>query len=368
VCSIRSFVTSPTVVGVRKWVHMLNIAELLEPTPSPLWKLVKQAGVNEVVSLLDGAEQNWRWPRGEGSQDYVPTPYAVAPKGERPWELSALTRMQEQYREYGLELVVIEDTAPMDAIRLGTQGRDEAIQWVADQIRAMGQLGIRTLCYNWIAIASWARTNNDIVLRGGALTSGYDDEIMQHARPLIEPGSITHEQLWNAHEYFLKAIVPVAEESGVRIALHPDDPPIPFVRGVPRIMGSPEAFERVLSSVPSPNSGITFCQGNFALMTNDVPGLIRQLGRDGRIFFAHFRDVKGTASKFYETFHDEGPTDMLECMRAYQDIGFDGVLRPDHVPALEGDSNASFGYSSMGRLLAVGYMTGLREAVFGEAA
>ena len=347
---------------------MLNIAELLEPTPSPLWKLVKQAGVNEVVSLLDGAEQMWRWPKGEGTQDYVPAPYVVPPVGERPWELPALKRMQEQYRDYGLEVVVLEDTAPMDAIRLGTPGRDEAIEWVSTQIRAMGQLGIGTLCYNWVAIASWARTANNIVLRGGALSSGYDDKVMQKSKPLIEPGSVTHEQLWSAHEYFLKAIVPVVEESGVRIALHPDDPPLPYVRGVPRIMGSPEAFERVLSSVPSPNSGITFCQGNFSLMTDDVPGLIRQLGRDRRIFFAHFRDVVGDPSNFIEVFHDEGPTDMLECMRAYRDIGFDGVLRPDHVPALEGDSNDSFGYSSMGRLYAIGYMTGLREAVYGDAA
>ena len=345
---------------------MLSIAELLQPTPSPLWKLVKQAGVNEVVTLLDGAEQNWRWPTGEGTQNYEPVPHVAAPKGERPWVLKALQHLQEQYREYGLELAVIEDTAPMDAIRLGTAGRDEAIEWVADQIRAMGQLGIRTLCYNWVAIASWARTNTDILLRGGAVTSGYDDEIMSHAKPLIEPGSVTHEQLWKAFEYWLDAIVPVAEESGVRISLHPDDPPIPFVRGVPRIMNSPESFERVLATSSSRNNGITFCQGNFALMTDDVPGLIRQLGRDGRIFFSHFRDVKGTAYKFYETFHDEGPTDMLECMRAYQDIGFDGVMRPDHVPALEGDSNASFGYSSMGRLYAIGYMTGLREAVYGE--
>jgi mannonate dehydratase len=347
---------------------MLDIAELLEPTPSSLWRLVKQAGVNEVVSLLaEGGEQKWRWPSAEGSQAYVPRSYVAPPIGERPWERKALARLQEQYREYGLELTVLEDTAPMDAIRLGGPGRDEAIDWFCTQLRAMGELGIRTLCYNWVAIASWARTSKDVVLRGGALSSGYDDEIMSKSPRLIEPGSVTHEQLWDAFEYFLKAVVPVAEESGVHISLHPDDPPIPYVRGVPRIMGTPEAFERVLSTVPSQYSGITFCQGNFTLMTDDLPSLIRQLGRDGRIFFAHFRDVVGTREKFYEVFHDEGPTDMLECMRAYRDIDFKGVLRPDHVPALEGDSNDSFGYSVLGRLFAIGYMTGLREAVLKEA-
>lgn len=342
---------------------MLEIAELLSPTPSPLWKLVKQAGVNNVVSLLDGGEQQWRWPKG-GTQFFTKLTYEAPSKGERAWELPALTHMQALYREYGLEVTTLEDTAPMDDARLGGPRRDEQIDWFCTQLRAMGQLGINTLCYNWVTITSWARTATDIKLRGGALTTGYDDEVMRAAPLLVEPGSITHEQLWNAHEYFLKAVIPVAEEVGVRLALHPDDPPIPYVRGVPRIMNTPEAFERVLTSVPSPNSGITFCQGNFALMTDDLPALIRQLGRDGRIFFAHFRDVKGTPEKFVEVFHDEGPTDMLECLRAYQDIGFEGVLRPDHVPALEGESNDSFGYSSLGRLFAIGYMTGLREAVY----
>jgi len=226
----------------------------------------------------------------------------------------------------------------------------------------MGELGIDTLCYNWVAITNWARTSRSVQLRGGALSTGYDDELMREAPPLIEPGSVTHEQLWDAFEYFLNAVVPVAEDAGVRIALHPDDPPIAEVRGVPRIMGSAEAFERVLATVDSEYSGITFCQGNFSLMTDDVPALIRQLGRDKRIFFAHFRDVVGDAHNFVEVFHDQGPTNMFECMRAYNDIGFDGALRPDHVPAMEGETNDTFGYAVLGRLYAIGYMTGLREA------
>ena len=340
---------------------MLNISELLDPTPVPLWRLVKQAGVDQVVSLLDGGEQQWRWPKRE-SQYFVPPPYVALPAGERPWERPALARMQEQYRDYGLDVVVIEDTAPMDEVRLGGPGREEQIDWFCTQLRAMGELGITTLCYNWVAVTNWARTTRSVPLRGGAVSTGYDDEIMRRAPPLIEPGSVTHQQLWDAYEYFLRAVVPVAEEAGVRIALHPDDPPLTEVRGVPRIMGSPEAFERVLSTVDSEYSGITFCQGNFSLMTDDVPALIRQLGRDKRIFFAHFRDVVGDAHNFVEVFHDEGPTDMLECMRAYHDIGFDGALRPDHVPAMEGESNETFGYAVLGRLFAIGYMTGLREA------
>jgi mannonate dehydratase len=209
---------------------MLMITELLTPTPGPLWRLVKQAGIDHVVTLLDGGEQLWRWP--EPGQEDGPPPFVAPPRGERAWDRPALARLQAAYREYGLELAVIEDTAPMDAVRLGTAGRDEQISWLHDQIRAMGELGIGTLCYNWHAVTGWARTHHDVPLRGGARSGGYDDATMRRAAPVAEPGSISTDQLWAAHEYFLRAVVPVAEEAGVRICLHPDDPPLPEVRGV----------------------------------------------------------------------------------------------------------------------------------------
>lgn len=123
---------------------MLMITELLTPTPGPLWRLVKQAGIDHVVTLLDGGEQLWRWP--EPGQEDGPPPFEAPPRGERAWDRPALARLQAAYREYGLELAVIEDTAPMDAVRLGTAGRDEQISWLHDQIRTMGELGIGTLC------------------------------------------------------------------------------------------------------------------------------------------------------------------------------------------------------------------------------
>jgi mannonate dehydratase len=115
---------------------------------------------------------------------------------------------------------------------------------------------------------------------------------------------------------------------------------------------------------PSPVNGITLCQGNFALMTNDLPSVIRHFGTQGKIFFVHMRDVRGTAQKFVETFHDDGQTDMLACMKAYRDIGFDGLCRPDHVPTMAGDNNENAGYSSIGRLFAIGYLKGLHQAVY----
>jgi mannonate dehydratase len=129
-------------------------------------------------------------------------------------------------------------------------------------------------------------------------------------------------------------------------------------------MRSVENYQRLLDLVPSPVNGITLCQGNFTLMTDNLPDVIRHFGRQGKVFFVHFRDVRGTAAKFEETWHDDGQTNLLECMRAYREVGFEGVLRPDHVPTVEGDSNDRPGYSSFGRLYAIGYIRGLREAVY----
>ena len=184
--------------------------------------------------------------------------------------------------------------------------------------------------------------------------------------PPTEDGPISEEKLWETLEYFLKKVVPVAEKWNVKLAMHPDDPPLSPIRGVGRIMRSVENYQRLLDIVPSPMNGITMCQGNFTLMTDDLPGVIRKFGNQDKIFFVHFRDVRGTAEKYEETWHDEGKTDMLACLQAYKDINFEGVLRPDHVPTVEGDSNENAGYSSFGRLYAIGYIRGLRQAVYAD--
>ncbi len=160
--------------------------------------------------------------------------------------------------------------------------------------------------------------------------------------------------------------MPIAEEANVKLAMHPDDPPLSPIRGISRIMRSLENYQRLLDLVPSPVNGIALCQGNFTLMTDDLPAAIRHFGKQEKIFFVHFRDVRGTPQKFVETFHDEGKTNMAECIRAYREVGFEGVLRPDHVPTMEGDSNQNPGYSSIGRLFAIGYVKGLREVIYSE--
>lgn len=337
----------------------MKLTELVQSRPDPLWTLMKQCGVDDAVALLDGAEQETRWLRAAGA----PPPTFT---DERPWGEPAIRTLQERLADHGLRMAAIEDTPPLDAVRLGLPGRDEQISHVIEQVRAMGRLGVPVLCYNWMAVTSWARTDVAVRIRGGALSTAYSHEGDEALPPLVEPGSITEEQLWDGLAYFLDAVVPEAEQAGVRLALHPDDPPRTSSRGVPRIIRSVDTFRRVLDLHPSPANAITLCQGNVALMTDDLPAVIRELGRRDAIAFVHFRDVRGTVDDFVETFHDDGQTDLDACVEAYAEVGFDGPLRPDHVPTMAGEVNHRPGYATLGRLFALGYITALRQVHYGR--
>jgi mannonate dehydratase len=317
---------------------------LLEPQPTPFWRMLRQIGVDHAVGVLPRGLRDWR---GD-----VP---------DLPWDYAPLSIYKASVEAEGFTLDVIEDNPPMDRIRLGKPGAEEELEHVETLIRNMGRLGIRVFCYNWAAALGWLRTDYALRGRGGAVVAGYDHRRLADA-PEPRTGTATEDALWENLRRFLERIVPVAEEAGVVLAMHPDDPPLSPIRGVPRIMRSVDAFQRLVELHPSPANAITLCQGNFALMTDDVPGAIRQFGEQERIAFVHFRDVRGTPERFEETFHDEGPTDMLACARAYAEVGFAGPLRTDHNPTLEGDRADVPGYSPLGRLHAIGYTQGLLEA------
>lgn len=345
---------------------MISLSEFLPPRPEKSWKLIKQAGVDNVVGILNGGEQDQRMFASVGSEGWKPDA-----RDETPWGIQALTHNKEIYEKWGFTLIATEDTAPMDKIRLGQDGRDEQIDQIVEQIRALGSLGVQIMAYNWMALSSWGRTDIALSDRGGALVTGYNKAMGQSRPNLLEPGAVTAEGMWAALEYFLAAVVPEAEKAGVRLALHPDDPPQSVDRGVPRIMSSVASYRRLLGMINSDSNGATFCQGNFALMPEvingetSIPELIKEFGVQN-ISFVHFRDVRGTIDDFRETFHDDGQTDLAECVRAYSEIGFAGPMRPDHVPSLEGEDNNLPGYGMLGRLFALGYIRGLEHSVYGH--
>jgi mannonate dehydratase len=230
-------------------------------------------------------------------------------------------------------------------------------------------LGIPLLCYNFMAGTDWVRTHMDAPERGGAKVTAFNLADARRAVSLnsqahIESTAIEAHQLWNHLERFLQEVIPVAEAAGVTLAMHPDDPPLPVFLGKARIMNSVENFERLMQLVPSPRNAICFCQGTFATLGVDIPETIRRLGK--HIQYVHFRDVRGTPEAFAETFHDNGPTDMAAAIRALREIGFNGPVRPDHVPQLEGEDDGEPGYTMLGRLFAYGYIRGLLHAS-GEA-
>jgi len=290
------------------------------------------------------------------------------------FDLPTLLRMKTYYESFGLRWEVIENlpTQYYYKVMYGLPGQDEQIENCIKSIRNVGAVGIPVLQYGWMILGG-LRTEYSPTGRGGARYSRFDLSIAeQHPvacmdwlgsspfYPKVPDREMDAEEAWEHYTYFLKCLVPVAEEAGVKLAIHPDDPPIPHYMGVARIISNLDALQRVIDTVPSPNNGLGFCQGTVATMTGvDVVEAIYRFGRQNKIFFAHLRNPRGQAPKFDEVFPDEGDTDMFAAVRAYRDVGFDGVIRIDHCPGMVGDNERaerSFAYQ-------VGYAKGLVEAL-----
>jgi mannonate dehydratase len=324
---------------------VIRLALVSRPLGESDLRLAKQLGVTDIVTTLPG------------------TPLYPERQQGPAWEFLPLLHLRQQIEDAGLTLSVIEGYQLSDRITLGLPGRDEDLDKVCQSISNMGAVGIPIYCYNFMAVFNWLRTSTTTRSRGGALVTRFDQRQLGHAPPSYA-GEVDDERMWDNFAHFLERVLPVAEEAKVKLALHPDDPPMSPVLGLARIMRSVEAFQRVIEMADSDYNGITFCQGNFAAMPGvDVPAAIRYFGERNKIFFAHFRDVRGSVPAFEESFHDDGKTDMAETMRAYFDIGFDGPMRPDHAPTMEGESNDDPGYMVRGKLFAVGYMKGLIDAL-----
>lgn len=279
--------------------------------------------------------------------------------GETHWEFMDLLRLRTRCEDAGLRLAAIENVPRTfyDKVMLGLPGRDEQLEHLSTTIRNMARAGIPILGYNWMPNGVW-RTSSTTPARGGATVTSFDMGLAQKA-PLSHGRIYTEEEMWANYEYFLMAIIPVAEETGVKLALHPDDPPVESLGGIARIFRNFQGFRRGMEIGDSPLHGLDFCHGCWSEMGPGAIEAIRYFGERGRIFYVHFRDVQGTVPRFQECFVNEGNNDIFEVLKTLKEVGFTGFLIPDHVPRVVGDTE----WGHRARAYAIGYMTALLEVV-----
>ena len=278
-------------------------------------------------------------------------------------EFLQLLQMRKFIEAHGLAFAGIENLPPdhWDKILHATPGRDEQIQNVCETLRNMGRAGVPILGYCFSIVGVWGhwRAYTAGGGRGDCGIKSFDYDLAKDA-PVVDTGPVSGDEMWDRLAYFLERVVPVAEEAGVKLAAHQDDPPVDILRGTGRLLTSHENMQRLLDTVPSPSNGLEFCQGTVAEMGTDrVIDAIRHFGSQKKIFYVHFRNVRGQFPKFDEVFIDEGDVDMFEAMQAYREVGFNGVLTPDHSPRIEGET----GYRHRGMAFSLGYMRALMQAV-----
>jgi mannonate dehydratase len=260
---------------------------------------------------------------------------------------------------HGMRLMNVASTG-WDDIAAGRPNRDRAIEAWCTLLRNLGAAGIPTLGYNFKPAGNF-RTASTPPGRGGASYSTFDYDVLMQSPPYYPDKAASEAEMWEHLQYFLERVIPVAEESGVRMALHPNDPPIPEpLGGCAPITATLEQFERIFRLAPSPCNVMLFCQGCVAEMGEDVPAAIRRIGSQGKIAYVHFRNIRGTPRKFQEVFLDEGDVDMFEAMRTYKEVGFRGPFMMDHSPRFPAQEATRWA----GRAFAVGYMRALIQAVY----
>jgi mannonate dehydratase len=305
------------------------------------FRFAKQMGAEAIVAHLPGYSQTGKRPVKPDKDGHWPV-----------WTYEELRDLKAAINAEGLELAAIENFEVdfwYDVLLDGPR-RAQQMEGLKTIIRNMGKAGIPIMGYNFSLAGVWGRTWRDNVARGHARTIGYVEADAPPQDPIpngmvwntvydekAPPGfvaPITSEELWRRLAEFLKEMVPVAEEAGVRLAAHPDDPPLETLRGQPRLVYKPELYQRLLDIYPSYYNALEFCQGTISEMRGemDVYEAIERYSRQGNIAYVHFRNVKGKVPNYHEVFIDEGDVDMIKALRLYHKNGFDGLMIPDHTP------------------------------------
>jgi mannonate dehydratase len=353
----------------------LRSAWAIRVTTDEVLKLAAQMGVRDLViyggpgtGKLPGTDQPNNKPRGD-YEDYL--------------------ALRKRVESYGLHIAAIEGgfvaSPRYHDVFFGGPKRDELIAELIAEIQDMARAGIPIFCYHWMGASVW-RTKS-IPIRGGAIATAFDYDLVKdmNDRATCEkmqargdfsfgacnnvpesPGQVySEEDLWKNLEYWIVRVTPAAEKAGIRLGIHPDDPPVPQIGGVPRLLRNHAAFRRLVEMYPSDSNGIEFCQGTFSEMPDDVYDAIRYFGSRNKILYVHFRNVSGRVPKFHEEFINTGYVDMPRAMRLYKEIGYKGVIMDDHCPNVEGDVDFPGnlgGYRS--RSFALGYIQALLDQLY----
>jgi len=340
------------------------------------FQFARQAGATHIVAhLVDyfrGGSHKTRDDQPTGTD----RGWGIAGDPDKLWTLDELVALRREVEANGLKLEAIEnfDPAHWHDVLLDGPKRAQHIQNVKTILRQMGEAGIPVMGYNFSIAGVAGRTTGNYA-RGEAPSVGmegpYDvpmpkgmvwNMVYDENAPAGILESITHEELWRRLERFLAEVLPVAEEAGVKLALHPDDPPTPFVRGQPRLVYQPSMYQRVIDLNRSPANTLEFCVGSLAEMTEgDIYETVDAYSLQGRIGYVHLRNVRGKVPTYKETFIDDGDVDMLRVIGILKKNGFDGVLIPDHAPQM---SCAAPWHAGMA--FAMGYMKAAMKAVGAE--
>ena len=310
----------------------------------------RQAGCTHVIAhLVDYFNQGTSNPRHNQPTGGKYEPWGRAGNPEELWTAEELKALRARVQDAGLILAGIEnlDPAHWHDVLLDGPKRPRHIENVKTILRNMGEAGIPVLGYNFSVAGVSGRVSGPFG-RGGAVTVGMDgpvdaplpngvvwNMIYDPDAPAGTLPSITHEELWRRLTRFLEDVLPVAEQSGVRLAAHPDDPPLPTVRQQPRLVYQPYMYQRLIDLAPSANNALELCVGTMAEMTEgDVYEAVDRYSRQGKIAYIHLRNVTGKVPHYRETFIDEGDVDMVRILSILYRNGFDGVVIPDHTPQM----------------------------------
>jgi len=325
----------------------VGLGQFMEPTDKRL-EYIRQLGVEDVILNMYQYDSDYA---------HIPQKDSMPLESKGGWSYEQLVALRKRINAEGLRLNAIENIpiSFYDDVMLGGPQREEQIEQVKQIIRNIGRAGIPMFGYHW-SPTGVARTGT-VTLDGGATASSYRHSTETESIDLDR--RYTETELWENYERFLKAVIPVAEEADVKLCLHPNDPPVPTRGGVPQLFRNFDNIKRAMDFLPSDNHGLDLCLGTWSQMGAELPEIIRYFGERDKIYYVHFRDVVGTVPSFHETWIDQGNYDALEVMKELADVGFSGLMIPDHTPHIDDDTD----WDHRGRAYTTGYLKALLRCV-----